>query len=422
MLQPLSDAAISELSTNSKQQEFYDPEFRVGGSFGVRVSSSGGKAFFVVFPIHGKRKRMTIGKFPAIQYGEARAKALEIVRLAGEGRDPATEKKLYRKAETVAELAEIFLSRHVARSLKDSTGREYKRVIEREIVPLWGDLKIRDITPADILEVLEQIGLERGSAVMAARTKTVLGSMFKFAEQRKLIPISPVRELQVHVSIPQKDRVLSPEELKLMWESLEKEQALTSAIFKMLLFTGQKPGVVCAMRWNDINVDWWAARIEEGAAVSSHRIFLPPQAVAVLREVQELNINSEWVFPSRRGGHIQHIRHAATRIAARMDSHPAWNALDIRRTVEHELRKLQVRADVVEKILDRKTLLRVKTPASRSLPEPNYDAEIRSALSKWTRQLSVYVGITPKPQPEPTGSNVVSLFPRDRAKTDLPDK
>ena len=55
----LSEASLKRLACREPQLELYDQDFSFGGSFGVRVSTTGIKVFFVFYPMHGRRKRRT---------------------------------------------------------------------------------------------------------------------------------------------------------------------------------------------------------------------------------------------------------------------------------------------------------------------------------------------------------------------------
>jgi hypothetical protein len=69
-------------------------------SFGLRVSSKGAKAFFVMTRVHGKLVRVTLGRYhdskfkrtnggsPCLSLKDARAKAGEVIDLAAAGTDP----------------------------------------------------------------------------------------------------------------------------------------------------------------------------------------------------------------------------------------------------------------------------------------------------------------------------------------------
>ena len=69
----LTAAAIDRFQPpTSGQVEYYDTHLP---AFGMRVSYSGAKAWFVMTRIDGKLTRITLGRYPALSLAEARDKA-----------------------------------------------------------------------------------------------------------------------------------------------------------------------------------------------------------------------------------------------------------------------------------------------------------------------------------------------------------
>jgi hypothetical protein len=64
-----------------------------GGGLLLAIYPGGSKAWLARTTVNGRRRDVGLGGFPIISLAEARAKALEARRLAGEGRDPSAEKK-----------------------------------------------------------------------------------------------------------------------------------------------------------------------------------------------------------------------------------------------------------------------------------------------------------------------------------------
>ena len=55
-----------------------------------------------------------------------------------DGADPAADKMARREAPTIAELAERFLAEHAEAKRKGSTAAEYKRLLDKIILPALG--------------------------------------------------------------------------------------------------------------------------------------------------------------------------------------------------------------------------------------------------------------------------------------------
>ncbi|MCB0325463.1 MAG: integrase arm-type DNA-binding domain-containing protein, partial [Bdellovibrionales bacterium] len=310
----LTDELVRTLEPTGGQEEFYDRSFRAGGSFGVRVGAGGRRAFFLIFSLHGRRKRITLGRYPVVSLSQARARALEVLRAVADGRDPAAEQRTYRSAATVEEFCGQFIERQRARGLKPSTLREYQRFLERDVVPVWGARKLQDIGAEEISELLERIAFERGSPVMANRGRVVLNRLFEFGRSRKAVQSNPLSDLSRPSTESPVVRALTFEQLTEIWGLLDEEDVLIRALFKVLLLTGQKPGDVMTMRWEDVRLDRW--RVREHPV--PHEIFLVPQAAQALEELRDSPKGGEdFVFATAPGRPISYIRGAAKRLNQR---------------------------------------------------------------------------------------------------------
>src|SRR5215217_5969920 len=67
------------------QVEYYDTHLP---AFGLRVSYSGAKAWFVMTRVDGKLTRVTLGRHPALSFAGARDKARHAIEHARAGGDP----------------------------------------------------------------------------------------------------------------------------------------------------------------------------------------------------------------------------------------------------------------------------------------------------------------------------------------------
>ena len=111
----LTDRLIRSLTTERPQEDFWDETLP---GFGVRVTKYGKKSFAVMYRIHGRKIRMTLGSYPALSLAAARVTAKEALSEAAKGKDLHARKLARRKAETFEELASDYLERHAKRRKK----------------------------------------------------------------------------------------------------------------------------------------------------------------------------------------------------------------------------------------------------------------------------------------------------------------
>src|SRR5690348_702875 len=118
----------------SGQIDYWDPSLP---GFGMRVSARGTRTWMVMYRYNGVKRRMKIGNHPLKNLAEARDEARDALRKAEKGLDPATEKKkLTARAETVAELAKLYVEQY-ARPKKRSWKKD-EQILNREVLPLIG--------------------------------------------------------------------------------------------------------------------------------------------------------------------------------------------------------------------------------------------------------------------------------------------
>jgi len=79
----LTHRSIANLTVGKWLTDYYDENL---DGFAVRVHHSGKKAYVLRYSADGKRRRMTLGKYPAMRLADARDKA----KLLGQIQDGAT--------------------------------------------------------------------------------------------------------------------------------------------------------------------------------------------------------------------------------------------------------------------------------------------------------------------------------------------
>ena len=136
----LSKRTVDGLSVEDKDVIVWDRELQ---GFGVRVYPSGAKVYLVQSRGPRGSKRIALGRHGVILTDRARRRAaLVIARIkAGEEPVPSSE-ALTNASPTVTELAERYLSEHVAVRCKPNTARGYRQVIDTHVLPVLGKLPI----------------------------------------------------------------------------------------------------------------------------------------------------------------------------------------------------------------------------------------------------------------------------------------
>lgn len=403
----LTDVQLRNLKPRKTRYEVWEDN---GRGFGVRVTPRGTKSFIFLYRYGGKPRRLTLGTYPAMSLAEARKKHAEAWEMLTKGTDPGAqvvaERQEERRAPTVAELVVEYLERW-AKPRKRSWMAD-KRVLEKEVLPVWGRLKAKDLTRRDVIRLLDRI-LERNAPIQANRTFAIIRRMFNFAVERDLIAASPCVRVKAPAPENQRDRVLSAEEIRLLWQALEGEamsrvDPLIKLALKLELVTAQRKSECCTAAWVDLDLEegWWTIPgdltplrrqhgVETGLSKNRlpHRVPLSPLAREILLTARSLAGDSPWVFPSfRTKGPITPaaINHAVRLHRERLgiDFVPH----DLRRTAASHMTSMGIPRLVVSKILNH-----VERGVTAVYDRYSYDREKRQALEAWARRLQSIIGI-----------------------------
>jgi hypothetical protein len=145
----------------------------------------------------------------------ARKEAKAILGEVAQGIDVASVKRMAKQsaatAPTVADLVRRFRSEHVEAKRKSRTVEEYRRLLDRVLLPGFGKRLVRDVTRQDMARLHHGL---RGTPDHANRLLAVLSKMFSLAEAWGERPdgSNPCRHVE---KFPERkrERFLSPEEL-----------------------------------------------------------------------------------------------------------------------------------------------------------------------------------------------------------------
>ncbi|MCZ6731882.1 MAG: tyrosine-type recombinase/integrase, partial [Gammaproteobacteria bacterium] len=386
-----TDRNIQALKPRPHRYEVWEDN---GKGFGLRISPAGRKSFTYLYRHNKKGRRMTLGTFPEMSLAEAHERHAQTRRLHKQGIDPGDklqeEKRQEMEAETVAELARVYLERHA--KVNKRTWLQDERMIKHDILPRWGKLKAKDIRRRQIVQLLDSIA-DRGAPAMANRTHALLSKMFKVGVQRGVLDASPF----VHIAKPGKekirDRNLDEDEIRAFWCELDKTKILypVRLTLKLLLLTAQRRGEVAKARKLDIDLEkqLWTIPEDNAKNQTVHVVPLNDMAFEIVQTL--LALSSEdcpWLVPSPRMG--THIDAATiTNLLRRhfdFKDREAFVPHDLRRTAATMMIAEGVDARWVDKVLNHK-----ETGVIKHYDKYDYLKEKRQALAVWERKLKSIV-------------------------------
>ena len=385
----VTDRQIMNLRARSQRYEVFE-----GNGFGIRVFPTGKKSWFYMYRFQGKVRRITFGNYPKLSVAEAHAVFGKALADLEKGFDPGATlvnlNKDNRLALTVKELAHEYIEKW-AKPRKRSW-EEDERMLTKDVIPFLGKRRAKDVTRRDIIILLEKI-LERGSPIAANRTLAVTRRMFNFAVERDIIPATPCYGVKALAPENQRDRMLSLDEIRSFWESLNGAgmSELSKLALKLQLVTAQRKGEIVSAEWEEIDLAnvWWTIPAHKAKNGNTHRVPLSKLALELLQQIKSLSNGSKWLFPSPRGNTPftpEAINHAVRNNISKLQDVKHFTPHDLRRTAASHMTALGVPRLVVSKILNH-----VENGVTAVYDRHSYDNEKKEALEKWGNKLNEIV-------------------------------
>lgn len=196
--------------------------------FGLRVQPTGEKSYIVKYRAGAGRnaptRRVTLGRVGTLPPDEARKLSKVTLGSVAHGLDPAALKSAERRAATLKELADLFLSEHVEAKRKPATAVHYRDILERIVLPQLGTRQAEKVATPDLARL--HVGMKR-RPYLANRMLAVVGSLYAFAGKRKLVSagFNPARGIDKY---PEKgrERFLTGDELGRLGDAIREAETI----------------------------------------------------------------------------------------------------------------------------------------------------------------------------------------------------
>lgn len=351
----LSHKKINALKPESKTVNYYDT---LESGLILRVTKTGYKSFSYMYRIYDKKRRYTIGKYPETSLADARKKVRLIKGQLAEGKDPQEQRdkrKNKDKPKTFADLAEEYKAKQLS-ELAESTRNGYLRHIEKELLPKLANKPINSITSKHVTDLLDDKAYTQGHKTTANRIRATLSAIFSFGIKRKLVDSNPVTDTPKYKE-SSRDRYYNETEIQKLSFFFNELQTVTSGVYKMLLFTGQRKSETLKMKWAYIADDVWTIPKELAKNKQAHQVPLSKPAKEILKDLKPITGESEWVFASPKDMSKPTVSLSRARQNIKKYSGvPDFRAHDLRRTFATYMAKLGIERTVLGKLLNHKGL------------------------------------------------------------------
>jgi integrase len=397
----ITDLQIKKLKSRAEKYEVTD-----GQGLIIRIKPSGNKSFFYRYMFNGTPRIMKLGDYPGVSLAEARKRHADAMIDLQKGIDPGKkakeQKSKLKLAPTFKDLLDEFWKLELSKS---PTAKERKRLVEKDVLPAWKKIKVSEIRRRDAVLLLDKV--RERAPITANRLQGVLIRMFNFATERDILDFSPLAGMR-RGKENSRSRVLTDEEIKLLWNSLDLERTeidiyrLSKLALKTILLTGQRPGEVAKMRWEQIDGEFWIIQAEDRKNNETNRIPILPMVADIIETAKIYSSDSEFVFRSSHNKKLPvtvgALANAIRRHRSEIGVDENFTPHDLRRTLRTQLAELGITDIVVERVLGH------KLPGVLGIYNRySYDVEKRQALARWEQRLCEILGLSE------SVSNVIQL-------------
>ncbi|WP_158521408.1 tyrosine-type recombinase/integrase [Kushneria konosiri] len=302
---PISD-------TKARQAKPKDKAYRLADDNGLYldVQPSGRKSWRVRYFVDGKEGIYTIGQYPGVGLKEARAGRDWAKHHAANGVHPKKAKEKERAAErreqvnTFGVLAEEWY-RHESGRWSAYYARQVRKGFDNDILPALGDRPIKEITPADILELITGIA-DRGAPSVATLVRQWIGAVYGHAINTLRVESDPTQALRRTVRrVPTKHSTsLTPARLADLSRDIDNSKCyrLTQIAMQVLMLTMLRTGEMRQGLWQEI--DWerkeWRVPKEKMKRRIPHVVPLSDQVMALLTDLHGYTGGRDIMFPNNR--------------------------------------------------------------------------------------------------------------------------
>lgn len=344
----LTDLTIKALKPTADQVDYYCTKQR---GFGVRVSPAGTKTFFVITTT--PRRRVSLGKYPDLSLAEARRSAKTTT---GPQDIPSI---------TFSDAFATYLASQIIPNYRPRPAAEVERLIRKHAHTLMAR-KLATVTIHDVTGILDSLASTPSEANHFFK---VLRTFYAWTLEREYISVSPIQRLSKPAKEVARDRLLTNDELKAIWDATA-DAGTFNAIVRFCILTGQRRGEVAQIKSSWVSNDALTFPKEVTKNGVEHTIYLTENARALISRIADTNYNS-WSQPK-----------------ARLDAHSGvtgWVLHDFRRFFSSTHAAIDTPILTCELLLNHRTAL---SPIARIYNRHTYFPQFKAALLAYERHLS----------------------------------
>ena len=229
----------------------------------IRVSRGRGKSYLSTrwyIPDGWSRKAVERELAKVAAEFERQCHTGEVVSRAEQKEQDLLKEQEAAKVMTLRQYAEtVFMPAKIVK-ISENSRSSFQGNLDRWIYPALGNLKMPDITPANIASLLLSMQSQGKAHGTVTKTYTVLKSLFKMAYMNDVITRNPMDK--VARPEPRKDELRHHEaeaytvaEIQQIIDALNEEPLKWQAYLLLMIDTGVRRGEACGLQWQDVDFE-----------------------------------------------------------------------------------------------------------------------------------------------------------------------
>lgn len=306
----LTEKVVGNLKSGKEREHHWDSKVP---HFGVRVESSGRKAYVWYAKVNGKPRFRACGEYPNTSLADARTEAEKWTGVAAAWKaakyappDPFDKARVAPLEPTNTPTFKAMIDAYVEHHVKVTANRPADaeadvRWIVKKHFGAWTALPVDSITVENVLAVKNACGKKR---YMANRCVEFVKCVYNWSAGKTdgRIHFWPVDNPAKDVALfdeTKRERFLQPDELLRFNEALANEPSADLKDFLVLaITTGARRENIMSMRWQDVQWERAAWEIPLSKNGESYTVQLLPAALDTLKARRKVAADDViWVFP-----------------------------------------------------------------------------------------------------------------------------
>ena len=300
----LSDVTIRTAKPKAKQYKLADEK----GLF-LLVHPNGSKYWRQKYRFEGREKLLALGVYPEIGLSQARERRDEARKLLAQGVDPGQHRKALKasREEAAANSFEVLAREWLENRKAYVEHPQHVKTLARlqkDVFPWLGRKPIAGIEATDVLSVLKRVDA-RGARFTAHRIRSEVSQVFRYAIATGRAKRDPCPDLKGAIPAAQTENfaaITTPAEVGALLRAIDGFRGTfpVQCALRLAPLLFVRPGELRKAKWQEFDLDKGEWKYTVSKTKTEHLVPLAPQSVAILRELQPLTGQREYVFPGAR--------------------------------------------------------------------------------------------------------------------------